>query len=345
MLWLTYVSFHAWLFSMTQYFDIFNGDADGIIALLQLRLNHPRDGVLISGVKRDISLLQQVDARKGDMVIALDISLEKNRPALERLLEDGVHVLYIDHHRFGEELHHPFLTTHIDLDPDTCTSLIVDGLLESKYHYWAITAAYGDNLLAKANQLAHSAGLTREQALFLQELGTLINYNGYGESVSDLHFPPIILFQSLLSYPSPFDLLVDLNSPYYQLKAAYDDDFLNACAQKPLYESEILTVYFLPDQPWARRISGVFGNHLANVRPRKAHVVLTDNRDGTVLVSLRAPLENKQGAGDICSTFHTGGGRAAAAGINRLEISSLANFYNAVEAFYMNNEHRNKVAM
>jgi len=40
-------------------YDIFNGDADGIIALLQLQLANPTDSVKITGVKRDIQLLKK----------------------------------------------------------------------------------------------------------------------------------------------------------------------------------------------------------------------------------------------------------------------------------------------
>ena len=49
-------------------YDIFNGDADGICALTQLRNAEPRESVLVTGVKRDIELLQQVDAGEGDLV-------------------------------------------------------------------------------------------------------------------------------------------------------------------------------------------------------------------------------------------------------------------------------------
>ena len=51
--------------AMTHY-DVFNGDADGICALQQLRLAEPRDAVLVTGVKRDIALLDRVPARAGD---------------------------------------------------------------------------------------------------------------------------------------------------------------------------------------------------------------------------------------------------------------------------------------
>jgi hypothetical protein len=49
-------------------YDVFNGDADGICALVQLRQLEPRDAILVTGVKRDISLLKQVDAVDGDVI-------------------------------------------------------------------------------------------------------------------------------------------------------------------------------------------------------------------------------------------------------------------------------------
>ena len=72
-----------------QFYDIFNGDADGICALQQLRLEEPRDSVLVTGVKRDIHLLARVDARAGDELTVLDISLRTNARDLARLLAAG----------------------------------------------------------------------------------------------------------------------------------------------------------------------------------------------------------------------------------------------------------------
>ncbi len=64
-------------------FDVFNGDADGICALHQLRLAEPVNSELITGPKRDISLLKRVQARAGDRITVLDIALSKNRDALD----------------------------------------------------------------------------------------------------------------------------------------------------------------------------------------------------------------------------------------------------------------------
>ena len=315
-------------------YDIFNGDADGIIALLQLRLAFPLQSQLITGVKRDIQLVEKVVPCVGDVLTILDISMEKNSAAVELALASGATVFYVDHHRTGDIPNHKKLEAHINLDANTCTSLIVDGLLAGKFHEWAITAAYGDNLIAKAEQLAEQAGLSKWQAEQLQELGTLINYNGYGANVDDLHYHPAQLFQTLLKYPSPFDLLADSHSPFYVLQKAYQQDMDNALAQPSCYNSAKLAIFELPNRPWARRISGVYGNFLANNAPDRAHAVLTENSNGSYLLSLRAPLNNKQCAGEICSQFVSGGGRAAAAGINALDKNELQRFIDLVENSY-----------
>lgn len=316
------------------FYDIFNGDADGIIALLQLRLNNPIESQLVTGVKRNIQLVQSVTATADDSLTILDISMEKNIEGLNSALQQGADVFYADHHRCGDIPVHDKLQAHIDLDANTCTCLIIDKLLDGRYHAWAIAGAYGDNLIARADALCEAAGYTAEQSAQLKEIGTLINYNGYGASVDDLHYDPAELYKALLAYSSPFELIDDLNSPYYKLQCAYQEDMQQALAIKAKHQSALLAVFELPNAAWARRISGVYGNQLANQTPGSANAVLTLNADNGYLVSLRAPLNNKQGAGDICSQFTTGGGRAAAAGINHLPIDALDAFITQVEHYY-----------
>lgn len=41
-------------------YDVFYGDADGICALIQLRLAKPCESTLVAGVKRDIALAKKV---------------------------------------------------------------------------------------------------------------------------------------------------------------------------------------------------------------------------------------------------------------------------------------------
>jgi hypothetical protein len=83
-------------------YDVFNGDADGLCALHQLRLGNPAPAELVTGVKRDIKLIDRVEASTGDHVTVLDISLDSNRKGLMRLLGAGASIEYFDHHYAGE---------------------------------------------------------------------------------------------------------------------------------------------------------------------------------------------------------------------------------------------------
>lgn len=326
------------------HFDVFNGDADGIIALIQLRLAEPKESTLITGVKRDISLLKQVkptiaDPTTADSTIAnsitvLDISLEKNIDALNLHLENNTNIFYIDHHRAGDIPRSEHLTTLINTDANTCTSLLVNEYLKGAYAHWAVAAAFGDNMTQSAITLAESIGLTKIQQEQLKALGIYINYNGYGRDVEDLHFHPAELYKALLRYENPLDLIAEPDSIFHQLEKAYQQDMQQAATAKVLAESDVSKVVQLEDAPWARRVSGVFGNDLANQSPNKAHAVLTLNQDGTYTVSVRAPLNNKQGADEVCIQFPTGGGRAGAAGINNLPQDLLTTFINTLNNYY-----------
>ena len=110
-------------------FDVFNGDADGICSLLQLRLEDPVESQLVTGIKRDIALLERVAAEKGDRVTVLDVSMVKNRDALDRLLAAGVSVDYVDHHAAGDIPDHVNLTVTISEAPEVCTALLINGRL------------------------------------------------------------------------------------------------------------------------------------------------------------------------------------------------------------------------
>ena len=317
------------------YYDVFNGDADGILSLVQLRQVQPRQSVLVTGVKRDTDLLKKVPADNiSKQITVLDISMEKNTDALLSHLANGTDIFYADHHRAGDIPVADNLQALIDLDANTCTALIVDGYLQGKKHLWAIAATYGDNLIAKADELSQSAGLTQQQSAQLQELGTLVNYNGYGESLQDLHFEPAKLFEALVKYESPFDCINDPNSVFTTLQRAFAEDHSLAQSANTVVDQDDLLAIELDDAAWARRISGVYGNELANANPDKAIVVLTQNTDESYRISLRAPINNKQGAGDICAQFATGGGRAAAAGINSLPKNKLPELVAKVSDFY-----------
>ncbi len=313
-----------------QKIDVFNGDADGICALHQLRLAQPQpDSRLITGVKRDITLLRQIEDEHDSSVTVLDISLDKNRASLLKLLDNGCAVFYADHHYAGEVPVSERLTAHIDPDPLLCTSLIVNWLLEDKHALWAVAGAFGDNLDEAALQLARRLGISQDDVERLREIGILLNYNGYGAALDDLYFHPAELYNLVLR-PYENALAFHADSPALRtLREGYAEDMRNALNSRPLHEDKAGRVFRLPAAAWARRVSGVCANAFANQRPELAHALLTENRDGSLLVSVRAPLINRNGADLLCRQFPTGGGRAAAAGINVLPADQLDDFIQA----------------
>lgn len=315
-------------------YDVFNGDADGICALLQLRLAQPKQATLITGVKRDIKLLTQVSAGAGDDITVLDIALEKNRVAVDACLQAGAIVRYYDHHHPGEVPVHPHLHTYINTDANTCTSLIVNESLQGRFVLWAITGAFGDNMETSALTLAAKQGLTPADIEQLKQLGTYINYNGYGSSEDLLYFHPADLFKRLLPFANPLDFIRENQAVYKKLENGYYDDLAAAEAVQPYRTLNSSAVFILPDQNWAKRVSGVFGNKLANDYPTRAHAIVTELPDKHYLVSVRAPLNNKKGADEICRQFETGGGRKGAAGINELPAADLEKFIDVFEDYY-----------
>jgi hypothetical protein len=310
---------------MAQYFDVFNGDADGICALHQLRLAQPQTATLITGVKRDISLLQQVQAEAGDQVTVLDIAMSKNHAALLALLARGVAVRYFDHHMPGDIPQHPKLDAHIDTDAKVCTSLLVNRYLNGAHRIWAVVAAFGDNMAQSAREAAMPLDLSESQLDALRHLGECINYNGYGDALADLYYPPAVLYALVHDYLDPFAFIHEAPA-YSRLSQGYAADMAQAQALLPIHEGATGAVFLLPDAAWSRRVSGVFGNWLAVTYPARAHAVLSPKPGGGYVVSVRAAQINPTGADVLCSMFATGGGRRGAAGINHLADTQVDEF-------------------
>lgn len=313
-------------------YDLFNGDADGICSLVQLRLAEPRSSTLITGIKRDIKLMGHIRPEAGDRITVLDVSMEKNQKGLHAALEAGATVFYADHHQSGDIPDHPALSAHINTASNTCTALIVDYYLKGKYRDWAIVAAYGDNITQVAEELANQAGYNTAQKLMLEQLGVGMNYNGYGASLDDLFYHPAELFRIAVQYDSPFDMIETRQDVYRTLTVGYQEDMDKGLSIVPYSETHPgeekgAAMMILPNEQWARRISGVLGNELANRFPDRAHAILTElpePLDGEMayLVSLRAPKNNLTGADTIAVKFG-GGGRKGAAGIDVLSTADM----------------------
>lgn len=312
--------------------DVFNGDADGICALHQLRLASPQLATLVTGVKRDIELLARVRAAGGDSVTVLDVSLDRNRAALLELLASGVRVEYFDHHFAGDIPAHPMLAAHIDIAPGVCTSALVDSHLDGRFRPWAAVAAFGDNLHATAQALARACGIGDGDMQALRELGESMNYNGYGDTEADLLIAPADLYRALQPFAHPLDFIAGHELPRVLAQARRDDMAL-AAATATLEQRPGGTLAVLPAAAWARRVQGEFANGLAATQPERAHAVLCELADG-YCVSVRAPMVRPRGADALCRQFPTGGGRAAAAGIDQLARAQLGEFVRAFDAAF-----------
>jgi len=310
---------------MTNY-DLFNGDADGICALHQLRLAYPKQAELITGLKRDINLFDFIQPKSGDEITALDISFDKNRDGVVAAVESGASVFYADHHFAGEIPEMDLLEVHIDTTPMTCTSLIIDEYLQNQHTSWAIVGAYGDNFADIASSKANNLGFDETQISELKQLGECLNYNGYGFELSDLIFHPKKLYQLVSRYKEPLDFIQN-ESGYLKLKDSFLQDMESAAQVQAQHVNKKHAMFFLPSEKWAKRVIGVLGNQLCVEYPDRAHALLIelDQKQG-YRVSIRAPYNDRQGADELCRQFEGGGGRQAAAGINQLPFEQMERF-------------------
>jgi len=242
-------------------------------------------------------------------------------------------VFYADHHQAGDAPEADNLQAHINTASNTCTALIVNAYLKGAFKEWAIVAAFGDNITAVAEQMCAKAGYTETQTEQLCQLGVCMNYNGYGASLDDLFYHPADLYRVAVKYSSPFDFIASESELVTTLAEGYQQDMDKALAAEVLHESSAVALMLLPDEKWARRVSGVVGNELANQFPERAHGILTHRPDGTYQVSIRAPKANSTGADEIAVQFG-GGGRKGAAGIDVLEPTEVQVLFDKLNEAY-----------
>lgn len=313
-------------------YDIFSGDADGICALHQLRLAFPVTANLVSGMKRETGLLGGIKAAQGDELTVLGLALDANRDALHTLLDKGVRVSYFDHHVSADIPVHHNLRAVIDSDAALCTSLLVNRHLSGKHLIWAVIGAFGENT-QQAYKAANPLCLMPPQLTALRELGEHINYNSDGERVEDAHFHPAELYRLMHRYSDPFVFIRD-DGVLEILKQGLIEDLSLARTARPEHETAAAIVYILPNKPWGRRVSRAYCNSLAGSFPDRAHAVLLQRGDGTLLVNVRAPLNAQNGANTLCARFETGSGTKGAAEITRLAESDLSQFIQAFNAAF-----------
>ena len=306
-------------------YDVFNGDTDGIFAWHQLRLSHPRDAILVTGVKRDVGLVSRVDADEGDMVTIMDVSHAKNRKDVRRLLDSGAIVEYFDHHNAGEMIDHPNMTYHINTEPNVSTGLIVNSYVGGKNRLWSIATAFGDNHMDLAMNMAKSENLSDDQITVLKQIGLVVNYNSYGQTVEDLFYSPEEIAEAVKACGSDIFRFTEQSDIFPTLLENFSADMSSAVCQEPYSIGENTVIYTLPNEPWTHRIMGSFSNHLVSTNKELACAIAVLNSDGTYRISVRSSINNPHGAGDLCKKFG-GGGREKAGGVNNLDESELDNF-------------------
>ena len=279
----------------------YNGDADGICSMVQWGLVHGIDGHRVTGVKRDIELLKRVHPKSDDEIIVMDISLARNHSRAQELISDGFEISWFDHHLEGEPIEG--LNSSIDTSSNVCTATIVQKHLEIESD-WAQVALHGDGLSIHSSKPE------------FKELGELLNYNGYGADLSDLHFHPDELMQLCLQARTPQNFI--LSPAFEKLKQGFESDI------KQAENIEMIDGYYLlPNEAWARRVVGVMA-HRINENSEGPHVIAIDKGE-TLQISLRG----RNGIGDLCAMFG-GGGRATAGGIDALPKSEITALMNEV---------------
>ena len=272
----------------------YNGDADGICSMVQWGLVYGIEGHRVTGVKRDIELLERVNPTPDDEIIVMDISLARNHARAVELSSQGFDITWFDHHLAGEPI--DGITTNIDTSANVCTARIVEKFLGVESD-WAQVALHGDGLSVHSSKPE------------FKELGELLNYNGYGADLSDLHFHPDDLLLLCLQAKTPQNFMD--TQAFMTLKNGFESDLSNA------KNIELNNGYYLlPNEAWARRVVGVMA-HRINESGDGPHVIAIDKGE-TLQVSIRG----SEGIGELCKMFG-GGGRATAGGIDALPKSEI----------------------
>lgn len=319
---------------------LFNGDADGIISQHIAGLSGIRPDARITGLKREIALLQRVSGDDGQDLYVFDISLDSNRPALERLLENPtIRIFWYDHHEAGAIPTRPNLKTRIQNTRGTCTALLAHAAFPGADPRWAAMAAYGDNLPQAAAALLAPLGLGAGALETLREAGELVNYNAHGETPADVLFHPLEVAERMGAYRDPMAFLGEsgLIEPLRRQMREDEERLAGLLPERsPEGAGRGAQLFRLPPEAWARRLGSTFASRMALREPERAVALLQTLHDGSFQVSIRAPRARKDapGASDLAREFPTGGGRALAAGINRLPARDAEKFIARFFEFY-----------
>ena len=176
-----------------------------------------------------------------------------------------------------------------------------------------------------AMNMAKSENLSEEQTTLLKQIGLVVNYNSYGQTVEDLFFSPEEIAKAVKACGSDIFRFTEQSDIFPTLLENFSADMSSAVCQEPYSISDNAVIYTLPNEGWTHRVMGSFSNHLVSTNKDLACAIAVLNSDGTYRISVRSSINNPYGAGDLCKKFG-GGGREKAGGVNNLNASEVDSF-------------------
>ena len=187
-------------------FDVCNSDADGLCAVRQWRLREPAQATLVTGLEREIALLQRVPA----------VGPTRCWCATSPWPATATRSCHCSSAAWR-------CAGSITMTPARCgcpaswrlsrlrcrdlQRLLVERHLGGAHRAWALVGAYGDALTTVTDRLAAASGFDALQRAALRRLGQAINYNAYGEQLFDLRIAPAELYGVMARHADPFALL------------------------------------------------------------------------------------------------------------------------------------------
>ena len=255
-----------------------------------------------------------------------------NKDYIDGILNNDNIVRWFDHHEPGETDLGESFSIKVDTDPNCCTNILVDKYIDGLHRPWTICGAYGDNLHEQAEKL--NPCFNEMVMLELKEIGETLNYNGYGNELSDLTVDPKEVYLDLHQYVSPFQYRKK-SEIYNKIHTQMISDKAELSSSEILHDTDAGKVILLPNTKASVRYSGIYSNQQTTDDPDKAFAILTLVNEENYRVSIRSPKTNPYGASKLALQFPTGGGREKAAGVNELPRSELNNFIEKFEEVYI----------
>ena len=239
-------------------------------------------------------------------------------------MRDGAAVEYFDHHFTGDAPLPGGVVAHIDTSPRVCTGMLVDRHLHGRQRIWAVVAAFGDNLVDAACDLAASLSVTTGALEALKDLGDALTHNSYSDRVEDAIVPPGRARAS--SSPTPIRCAslrrARVRGHRRRATARHRTRPRHRAGARAARGAGVRAARCGLGAPRARHLRQR-GRQRASPRSRMRCVTVRE--DGDYAVSVRAPRARPHGADALCRKFG-GNGRAAAAGIGRLPREELGEF-------------------